>query len=115
MKYESDIIGSALHAVAFLASPTKAAGGSSKFLGWADNVEMLTTANLSRLSDLRTTAGDREHESNGFQLCPARLWREMCTLAWKILSELVGSLTVLKLGWNVNDTVYTSYTWALIS
>lgn len=44
----------------FLANPTKAAGGSSKFLGRADNVEMLTTANLSRVSDLRTTAGDRE-------------------------------------------------------
>lgn len=73
IKYESDIIGSGLHALPFLANPTKAAGGSSKFLGRADNVEMLTTANLSRVSDLRTTAGDREHESNGFQLFPARL------------------------------------------
>lgn len=60
-------------ALPFLANPTKAAGGSSKFLGRADNVEMLTTANLSRVSDLRTTAGDSEHESNGFQLFPARL------------------------------------------
>lgn len=60
IKYESDIIGSGLHALPFLANPTKAAGGSSKFLGRADNVEMLTTANLSRVSDLRTTAGDRE-------------------------------------------------------
>lgn len=64
-----------LHASLFLSNPTKAAGGSSKFLGWADNVEMLTTANLSRVSDLRTTAGDREHESNGFQLFPTRLWQ----------------------------------------
>lgn len=73
IKYESDILGSGLHALPFLANPTKAAGGSSKFLGRADNVEMLTTANLSRVSDLRTTAGDREHESNGFQLLPACL------------------------------------------
>lgn len=51
-------------------------------------MEMLTTANLSRVSDLRTTAGDREHESNGFQLFPARtVTREMSTLACKILSE----------------------------
>lgn len=66
-------MGSGLHALPFLTSLTKAAGGSSKFLGRADNVEMLTTANLSRVSDLRTTAGDREYESNGFQLCLARL------------------------------------------
>lgn len=65
-----------VHASPFHASPAKAAGGSSKFLGWADNVEMLTTANLSRVSDLKTTAGDGERESNGFQLCPARLWQE---------------------------------------
>lgn len=83
-----DIIGSGLHALPFFANPTKAAGESSKFLGRADNVEMLTTANLSRVSDLRTTAGDREHESNGFQLS---VTREMSTLARKILSELVGS------------------------
>ncbi len=70
IKYESDIIGSGLHALPFLANPTKAAGGSSKFLGGADNVKMLTTANLSRVSDLKTTAGDREHES---LLFPARL------------------------------------------
>ena len=62
-----------LHASPFLSNPTKAAGGSSKFLGRADNVEMLTTANLSRASDLRTTVGDREHESNGFQLFPTCL------------------------------------------
>lgn len=55
-----------LHASPFLTNPTKAAVGSSKFLGRADNVEMLTTANLSRVSDLRSTAGDTEHESNGF-------------------------------------------------
>lgn len=73
IKYESDIFDSGLHASAFLANPTTAAWGSSKFLGRADNVEMLTTANLSRVSDLRTTAGDRKHESNGFQLFPARL------------------------------------------
>lgn len=35
-------------------------------------MEMLTTANLSRVSDLRTTAGDGEYGSNGFQLCLAR-------------------------------------------
>lgn len=60
------LLAQGLHALPFLANPTKAAGGSSKFLGRADNVEMLTTANLSRVSDLRTAAGDREHESNGF-------------------------------------------------
>lgn len=45
-------------------------------------MEMLTTANLSRVSDLRTTAGDREHESNSFQLffCLS-VTREMSTLA----------------------------------
>lgn len=100
IKYESDIIGYGLHALPFLANPTKAAGGSSKFLGRADNVEMLTTANLSRVSDLRTTAGDREHVSNGFQLFSCSfVTREMSALAWKILSELVGSLNIFKLGW----------------
>lgn len=74
IKYESDIIGSGLHALPFLANPTKAVRGDPvNSLARADNVEMLTTANLSRVSDLRTTAGDREHESNGFQLFTTRL------------------------------------------
>lgn len=73
IKYQSDITGSGLHGSPFLANPAIAAGRSSKFLGRADNVEMLTTANLSGVSDLRTAAGDREHESNGFQLFPTRL------------------------------------------
>lgn len=60
------------------------------FSAWADNVEMLTTANLRRVSDLRTTAGDREHESNGFQLFPAPMWQQKWAhLPWKILSDLV--------------------------
>lgn len=82
-KYRSGIIGSGLHALPFLTSHTKAAGGSSKFLGQADNVEMLTTANLNRVSDLRTTAGDGEYGSNGFQLCLSRQWQE----TWARLPE----------------------------
>lgn len=55
--------------VAFVAE--KAAEGSREFLGQAHNVETLTTANMRPVSDLRTVAGDREHESNGVPLCPA--------------------------------------------
>lgn len=100
IKYESDIIGSGLHASPFLASPAKAAGGSSKFLGWADNVEMLTTANLSRVSDLRTTAGDGERESNGFQLCPARLWQEKWARSPERSCQSLWAVWIFwKLGW----------------
>lgn len=45
-------------------------------------MEMLTTANLSRVSDLRTAAGDREHESDAFQLFSrSSVTRETATLA----------------------------------
>lgn len=45
-------------------------------------MEMLTTAHLRRVSDLRSTAGDSEHESYGFQLfsCESAT-REMSILA----------------------------------
>lgn len=36
-------------------------------------MEMLTTANFHRASDLKTTAGDSGHERNGFQVFPAPL------------------------------------------
>lgn len=49
--------------------PGRLARGCSRsraFLGRAEPLERLT-----RVSDLRTAAGDREHESNGVRLCPA--------------------------------------------
>lgn len=63
-------------------------------------MEMLTTANLSRVSDLRTTAGDREHESNGFQLFPARtVTRENERTCLRDLVRACGQLlNIFKLG-----------------
>lgn len=64
----------------FSPATLKAAGGeASKFLGRADNVEMLTTAKLSRMSDLRATAGDREHERNGFSA-----FYHSCAAGWTV-------------------------------
>lgn len=72
-------------------------------------MEMLTTANLSRERFLRSSAGDREHKSDGFS-APSRspLTREMSPACLKVLVRACGQFDCFSAGTNLNDVVCIS-------